>query len=167
MRTVCVRKDLYSFDELSDEAKEQAVLNLVDINVDYEWWDGVYADAEDIGLKITAFDLDRHRGAEGHFFWSAKEVAEAIIENHGPDCETYKTAKAFLDDFPEEPDEDAENYGEWEDTIDDMTDEFLKSLLEDYSIMLQHESEYLTSDEAIIETIQSNEYEFTSDGTLY
>jgi len=33
--------------------------------------------------------------------------------------------------------------------------------------MLQKEYEYETSEEAIVETIKANEYEFTEDGNLY
>jgi hypothetical protein len=49
--------------------------------------------------------------------------------------------------------------------LQDIEDEFLKSLCEDYSIMLQNESEYLQSDAAIIEAINANEYEFLEDGS--
>ncbi len=44
---------------------------------------------------------------------------------------------------------------------------FLNSLIEDYSIILQKESEYLMSNEAIIETIEANEYEFKANGDRY
>ena len=50
---------VYEFNELSEEAKEKAIEKLWNINVDYEWWDCVYDDAENIGLKIKEFDLDR------------------------------------------------------------------------------------------------------------
>jgi len=57
MRTI--ETTVYKFDELSDEAKQQSIENLYDLNVDYEWWDCTYEDAENIGLKISEFDLDR------------------------------------------------------------------------------------------------------------
>ena len=65
-------------------------------------------------------------------------------------------------------DESSEHFesSESEDKMIDLENEFLQSLLEDYSIMLQNESEYLQSAEAIRETIEANEYEFTEDGKL-
>jgi len=51
--------------------------------------------------------------------------------------------------------------------LQEMEDDFLNSLIEDYSIILQNESEYLQSDEAIKETILANDYEFTKDGNQF
>jgi hypothetical protein len=47
-----------------------------------------------------------------------------------------------------------------------MEGEFLKSLLEDYRIILSKEYDYLTSRESIIETIEANEYEFDENGNI-
>ena len=60
-----------------------------------------------------------------------------------------------------------ENMGELEGKLQDIEDDFLKSLCEDYRILLQHQYEYLTSEEVIIETIEANEYEFTQDGKRF
>lgn len=170
MKTVTI--NLYSFNELNENAQQKAIENLSDINVNFDWWDFVYEDAENIGLKITSFDLDRNRHAKGYFILSASEVAANIFSNHGKDCETYKTAESFMKEwqpiFDDYMNEDSENYEsqELEERLIDMEDDFLNSLLEDYSIMLQNECEYLRSDEAIIETIEANEYLFTEDGNL-
>ena len=40
-------------EKLSDKAKQKAIEKFYDINVDYDWWDSVYEDAKNIGLKIT------------------------------------------------------------------------------------------------------------------
>jgi hypothetical protein len=48
-----------------------------------------------------------------------------------------------------------------------LEDEFLKTLCEDYRIILSREYDYLTSEAAIIETIEANEYEFKADGTRF
>lgn len=168
-----VRTKVYQFSELSEQAKQKAIETLSHINVDYEWWESIYEDAENIGLDITSFDLDRNRHADGGFKLSANEVAANILQNHGEECETYKTAQSFMDEwqpvFNSYMDEEDENYesSESEDKLQELEDEFLKSLLEDYSIILQKESEYLQSETAIIESIQANEYEFLKDGSLY
>jgi hypothetical protein len=151
--------NLYKFEELSEEAQQKAIEKLSDINVDYEWWESTYEDAERIGLKITGFNLDRNRHATGELITSAGEVVEKILSEHGDQCETYKTALKYKDSFQNTSDED--------EGIEDTEDKFLKDLLEDYSIILQNESEYLQSKEAIIETIKANDYDFTEDGKLY
>lgn len=171
MKTIKI--NLYLFAELSEEAKQKAIEKNYSINVEHgEWWDGTYMDAENIGLKLEHFDLDRNRHATGQFTLSAAEVAANIMRDHGPDCETYKTAEAFLEEFNpvfgaymDESNIKFETR-EAEDELMELEEEFLKSLLEDYSIILQHESEYLMSKEAIIETFEANEYTFEEDGTM-
>jgi hypothetical protein len=168
MRTI--ETTLYTFEELSETAKKKAIEQYSDVNTDCNWWRSTYEDAENIGLKITSFDLDRNRHAEGKFILSAPEVVANIFRDHGETCETYKTATAFIKDF--QPvfsaylDENSPEYESYatEQALADMEEDFLKSLLEDYSIILQEECEYLISDEAIKETIISNDYEFTEDG---
>lgn len=173
MKTITKTYKVYSFDELSEEAKEKAILKLYDINVDFDWWEGMYEDAKNIGLKIESFDLDRNRHATGNFILSACEVAQNILNNYGENCETHKTAQSFLDEwqpvFNNYMDESHKDYesGESEDIMNNMESNFLQSLLEDYSIMLQNECDYLQSKEAIIETINANEYEFLEDGTIF
>jgi hypothetical protein len=66
MRTETVVRELFTFDELSAEAKQKAVDNNRDINTDHEWWEHSYemfaelADMCEIsGFEISGFDLDR------------------------------------------------------------------------------------------------------------
>lgn len=170
MRTVKV--NLYSFNELSEEAKEKAIENLRDVNVYGGWWDWISDDAERIGLKIESFDLDRHLHCEISPYVSALECAQNIVNNHGETTDTYKVAEQFLDDH-EEPfsrymDESSEDYesSELEDNLLYLEEEFFKDMGNEYAKILQIQYEYLYSDEAIIETIEANEYEFTEDGEL-
>lgn len=173
MRTETKIINLYKFNELSEEAKQNAIDKLIDINVSHSWWEFIYEDANIIGLKLKSFDLDRNRHATGEFLLSACEVAQNIFNNHGETCDTRKTAEEFMQDwqpvFNDYMDENSENYesSELEDKLIDLEGEFLQSILEDYSIMLQEEYEYLTSEEAIIETIEANNYEFTEEGEIY
>jgi len=168
MRTIKKEYKVYKFAELSDDAKDKALEKLWDINVDFEWWDSVYADAETIGLKIDGFDIDRGSYCKGNFIYDAETVAKNIIENHGEKCETYIDAKKYLEELSTAegihniagmPDEDFNH--------DDLGSEFLKTLLEDYRIILKNEYEYLTSKAAIIETIEANDYDFNDDGTIF
>jgi len=185
-----VETKVYKFDELTEEGKRKAIEKNCYINVDYDWWDAVYEDAERIGLKITEFDLDRRRYAKGKFVGSALDTANEIIKEHGEHCETFKTAKDYLEEYKklvvQQCQDEAdllcqpldydkyfgriyypeEYYSQDEIDTEDIDAEFLQSLCEDYSIMLQKEYEYLTSEEAIIETIEANDYEFTENGEL-
>jgi hypothetical protein len=171
MRTETITRNLYKFDELSDDAKDKAIEKLWDINVDYDWWQWTYDDAEEIGLKLTGFDLDRGSYCKGEFIDAAEYTAKRIIKNHGDTCETYKDAQNYLKELEIaiaknlEENADCDYPEDYLDT-EEIDDEFLRNLLEDYRIMLQKEWDYLTSREAIIETIESNDYEFDEDGNL-
>lgn len=164
----------YNFDELSEEAKKKAIEGLADINVDYDWYAFIYEDAEQAGLKITGFDLDRANYCKAEFTEGAENCANLIIANHGETCDSYNTAKEFLKDRTElvkkysdgidleEVHED--NYYEFDNELDTLEYNFQQSLSEDYLSMLKKEYEYLTSEEAIIQTIKANDYEFTEEG---
>ena len=147
-------------------------MELNDINLNYNWWEFTYEDAKNIGLKITSFDLDRNRHAKGEFILSACEVAQNILNEHGENCETYKTAQNFLNEFSpvlsSYMDENSSCYEdrETEEALQNLEDGFLTDLLENYSIILQNEYDYLCSEKAIIETILANDYTFLECGTL-
>lgn len=163
-----IRTKVYQFSELSEQAKQKAIEWGYDLNVSYDWWESVYEDAENIGLKITGFDIDRASYCQGDFTLSAHEVAANIMRDHGEQCETNKTAQAFLDEVNEIQGNYPELEGsEYEDKMMDAEEDFKKSLCEDYRIILSKEYDYLTSREAIIESIEANEYEFKADGTRF
>jgi len=174
MRTETITREIYTFQELSEKAKEKAIEKLLNINLEDQWWEFEYEDAANIGLKLTAFDLDRNKHAKGKFIWSATEVADKIMSEHGNKCETYKTAFNFLNErdtlvrkFSDGISTDIvteENEYEFDQEADELEEQFLEDILEDYANILQKQYEYLYSEEAIIETIEANEYEFTEDG---
>jgi hypothetical protein len=66
-------------------------------------------------------------------------------------------------------DETSKNYesSESEDEMLELDNEFKKSIEEDYRRLLSKEYDYLTSAEAIKETIEANDYEFLSTGKMY
>lgn len=158
MKTLSI--DIYEFDELSDEAKDKARDWYRQGALDYDWWDCTFDDASYAGLEITSFDLDRNRHAKGHFTKSAQTVAGRIVDNHSQSCETHKTAKAFLASV-EKLDKESEDFDEM---VTDLEEDFLKDILEDYSILLQHEYEYLLNDKSVDEMIKANGYTFRADG---
>ena len=173
MKTIKI--NLYSFSELSKEAQDKVIEKQYDINVDYNWWESTYEDALNIGLKITSFDIDRANYCNGEFVSGGIDCAHKIEKEHGEKCESYKTAKTFLADYDKlvEKYSDGkvlctvadENVYEFDGEADELESEFLKSIC-DYKIILSGEFDYLTSREAILETIEANEYTFEADGTM-
>ena len=95
MHTVTI--EVYPFDELSEKAKQKAIAKYWDINVNYDWWEGIYEDASNVYIEITGFDLGRSQEIDLKLTVSPADTANAIIKQHGKDCDTYKAAKKFLE----------------------------------------------------------------------
>jgi len=162
-----IKTKVYYFDELPENEKRKAITRLYDLNINHDWWEQVYEDAENIGLKLTGFDIGRGNSCEGNFTIDASEVCANIFRDHGVQCETYKAAESFVKIWQPVFDEYMEKEGiELEDKLMEMETDFLKLVLGDYLIMLRNEYEYQTSEAAIIESIIANEYEFTMEGEL-
>lgn len=155
---------LYQYSELNDDAKEvardwyreSATSDVYDHSCEY-----VKEDAAAIGLAIV--QLTEREPSEGSFTKSPPEVIKAIMENHGAECETYRTAERFKKLFAEICGGDDEAL----DRYDEVKKDFLEMLLEDYRVMRDREDEYQLSDEVIAENIEANEYDFTEDGKRY
>lgn len=163
-----IETKVYEFDELPADIQQKVLEDECYCNVEhFDWWESTYEDAKRIGLTITGFDLDRGSYCKGELeLDSAAECAETILKEHGKTCETYKTAQTFLKAL-EELTSTKENIEDVpEEDIENLENEFIHDLLEDYRIILQHEYEYLTSKEAIIETIKANEGTFTAEGKM-
>jgi len=169
------RIKVYKYGELEESVKQKVLEKWQNINVDYGWWEFIYDDAERIGLSLGEFKLDRGAYCTGVWIEGAEEVAEKILQEHGKDSETYKDALAFqvrleqAESIFENEDEYDPEYYEFEDSAEyaEICEEFLRTLLEDYRIILQKDYEYFTSEKAIVETIEANEYEFTEDGQIW
>lgn len=174
MRTIRVK--LYKFNELNERAQQKAIEYLSDINVDFEWWDFIYEDAERIGLIIEGFDLDR-RTISANLSFSLTDSCTKILGEHGETCDTYKLATEYMQKWADLVKKfsdgihvdrvSEENETEFDNEADQLESEFLHDLKEEYILMLVKEYEYKTSKEAIIESIKANEYEFTQDGRLH
>mgnify|MGYP007071651514 FL=1 len=166
-----IRTKVYQFNELTEQAKKEAIKWFLNSFDDSFAWEDTKEDASQIGLKLIS--LSDHTSNKGEFMLSANEVAQNIFNNHGESCETYKTAAAFMEQwqpvFNNYMDENHADYesSESEDTLQELEDEFLQSLLEDYRIMYNNQVEYEYSDEFAKDTIEANEYEFTKDGNKF
>lgn len=176
-------RTLYKFDEPDERAQEKVLESLWDLNVDHDWWDHIYRDAANIGLKIT--ELDTYRNTiSGELTDYLLDSCKLIRKNHGKDCETFKTAKGYLNQYiaafvkwreieqSSEVDDEFESWKpidfleefKWTDEAREIEKEYQKALLEDYLSLLRGEYDYLTSEENIKESIRANDYLFTEDG---
>lgn len=171
---------VYKFNELTDEQKDKAIENLADINIDYEWWDYIDDDGQ---IKLREFDLDRGAYCKIEFIESAEATAQYIVENHGDMCDTYKTSKQFLKERAKlqktlarlekefvplsgNVKKEIEAMEKVEFDIGILNELYNTDLSNDYLALLRRDYEYRTGREAIIETIEANEYDFTSDGKI-
>ena len=126
MRTKTIQ--VYQYGELSDQAKQKA----------RGWWlEGVYGDdsweqskndAEMVGIKLSGMS----RGSmTGELMMEFQKVLSLIIQNHGENCETRKTAEKYQKRYDEINVElDNEEY----DSRDELQHEFTQEILEDYRI---------------------------------
>jgi hypothetical protein len=180
MRTETKTVHIFTFEELSEHAKDIAIENHRYDIVGYDWWNFIYEDAESIGLKITSFDLDRNRHANGDNLLAANEIAQNIFNEHGESTDTYECASDFMEDWQplfneymelsskdETTEEEDDRIYELEGDLGEIENQFVKDLLECYSIMLQEDYEHSTEDEAIEDHITANDMEFTADGEDY
>ena len=174
MRTITT--NVYSFNELSEQAQRNAIEKLYDINVNFDWWEYVYSEAKELGMEINGFSLDRNYHCNIKFKDNVFDICHKIKSEHGESCDTYKTAINWLKEydllFAEYEDENKKGYVDTEKECDfdnelsDLEDDFKNSISSNYLSMLKSEYEYLTSEKVIKETIIANEYEFTENGTL-
>jgi hypothetical protein len=168
MRTETI--NIYTFDELSDKAKDRARDWWRQGALHYDWWDCTFEDALQVGLKITSFDTGRSCEIEGDFIGTLEETADKILAEHCDRCGTWAEANAYKKTLAEfmataEKDEDGElaTYA-LENEREDIDREFLRALLEEYLSTLRKEEEYHLSDEVADEMLVANDYEFTEDG---
>lgn len=162
MRTI--RTKIFNFNELTEDAKNKAIEYFA-FHLDSYWYECVYDDAAQIGIKILGFDV-YGQSIDIDFYWLHYDVANKIILNHDQETETYQTAKKYLEGR-KELDEYEDNSDEYEESLDNLENDLKHEIAEDYLILLRKEYEYITGRESIIENIEVNEYEFYADGTLF
>ena len=174
---------VYSFNELSEAAQERALNAFRCINVDFPWWwstfDTICTAGNLLGLDIDRiyFDTDLYcifnadyeyvRGAvkaiQAEFprMTALHEVAQklqVLQKRHFYSLSCAVTKGRTTNRYS------CFRFGE------DYECEDLGDIIDDFAhwarILLRDEYEYLTSDEAVKETIEANEYEFTECGKL-
>lgn len=130
----------------------------------YYWYENVYEDASEIGLKILSFDCGRGNDIDGNFIISATDCAEKIIKNHGETC---KIASDFIKKHQDIKEDDFEYYSEYEEKIGECDEDFLDEILKYYLKNLKEELEYTSTEDYFLEATESNEYEYDKFGRIF
>ena len=187
---------VWSFNELSDDAKQTAIANFRENNLDYEWWDCVYNDAKMIGA-LMGIDIDaiyfsgfasQGDGACFEGDYEYKKGSVKAVKNHAPiDTDLHDVAqRLFLTQKPAfyQLTANVKQRGHYshENCTDIMVsakDDFavsqdqceevreaLRAFMQWIYTRLEAEYDYLQSDEVIIESIDANGYEFTANGKM-
>ena len=174
---------VYSFDELSEGAQERALNEFRCSNVEFNWWEDSYDTIRTAGklLRLEIDDIhfdtdlycifDAHyryvRGASAavckEFSWAddlhkvAKDL-QALQKRHFYSLSCTVTKGRSMNRYS------CFRFGE------DYECEDLGDIIDDFAhwaqILLRDEYKYLTSDDAVKETIEANGYEFTEGGKL-
>ena len=164
MRTIEIK--VYKFDELDKQTQEKVIENYRYINVeDIIWYDFIKEDFSRLGLEIQAFDLDRGNYAK-IYIDNFEDTSKNIIEEFGDSVLIKQTAKNYLDEF----NKIQANYKEDEDIereLEILDEEYEKEYSEDILSYLKANYEWEISDEAITNTIEANDYDFTTEGKIY
>ena len=153
--------NVYYFDELSKEAQEKALERYYDINVCYDDW--YYSEPDYSIIDLKAFDLYRETIVID-FKESAEKTAQTILVEYGKHCKEYILSKSFLKEYKKALKNNKNN--EYEDVCVNLENDYREELAQCYLDNLQQQYDYLTSGEAIKETFEANEYQFTIDGKI-
>ena len=181
MREITVKA--YKFDELSEAAQERALNDLRWVNVDGDWYEDVYYTIRTagklLGLEIDGIYFDTYLYCTFDASYEyARGAVKAVKAEFPQDTELHGIAKDLqalqkrhfyslscaVREARDMNQYSCFRFGE------DYECEDLGDIIDDFAhwarILLCDESEYLTSDEAIKEMIEANEYEFDEAGKL-
>ena len=164
MKTIEIK--VYKFEELDKPTKEKVIENYKYINVeDTFWYDWIKEDFKRLGLEIQEIDLGR-RNYIKIYIDNFKDTSESILQEFGDSVGVKQTAKNYLDEYEKiqanfKEDEDVER------EVELLDIEYEKEYSEDILSYLRLNYEWEITDEAIINTIEANDYDFTTDGKIY
>ena len=174
---------VYSFNELSEAAQERALNAFRCINVEYDWWDGAYDTICTVG-NLLGLDIDRiNFDADLYCIFNAdyeyaRGAVKAVKAEFPQNTDLHKIASELqalqkrhfysLSCAVREA-RDMNRYSCFR-FGEDYECSDLGDIIDDFAhwarILLRDEYEYLTSDDAVKEMIEANEYEFDEGGKL-
>lgn len=180
-----MKTKVYKFEELSPEAQEKALQDFSAIND--EWWEFGY-ETIDTAAKLLGIEIDRKNGSpsisfsgfysQGDYlnfsgYYSYAKGCKTAIKKKFPEDKKLAAIAANLIEAQKPLRYEgaaritAANRGGFRflsdsEEIDDCITDFAHWAFS----LLEAEYDYLTSREAIAESIEANEFEFEEDGTL-
>jgi len=164
MKTIEIK--VYRFEELDKQTKEKVIENYRYINVeDTFWYDWIKEDFIRLGLEIQGFDIGSGNAVK-IYINNLEETSKSILHEFGDSVLIKQTAKNYLDEYEKiqanfKEDEDIER------EVELLDEQYEKEYSEDILSYLRSNYDWETSDEAIINTIEANEYDFTTEGKIY
>jgi hypothetical protein len=168
-----IQLKLYPLEELGEKGREKALADHLQVNVDYDWWETLYRDAEDAGIRIDGFNLDRKDCIYAGFTLDAVYTAGKVTDHHGQHTDTFLTTAEFcknrdklLNGRPRDADRAYLRTDELAEAMELWETNYLHAISKDYFRLLSGEYDYLTSEKAISETLTANDYYFTADGKI-
>lgn len=144
MRQETIIKTYLKYNELSFEQQSKVIDSLRDINVNHDWYEFTYEDYESKLKKLGFYDIK----FEFSGFWSQGDGASFTAKHKRGTI--YKTGRYSHSNTMRCDESDSLLL-----TAKRTADKLYKSLASEY--------DYLTSNEAIIESIEANDYEFDQD----
>ena len=181
MREITVKA--YRFAELSDNAQERALNTFRDINVEFNWYEDTFGTirtaGELLGLEIGKihFDTDSYCIFDADYEY-VRGAAKAIQAEFPHATDLHDVARKLQDLQKRHfyslscavTKGRSMNYYRCFRFGEDYECEDLGDIIDDFAhwawILLRGEYKYLTSDEAVKEMIEVNEYEFDEAGKL-
>lgn len=174
---------VYSFAELSEKAKERALNAFRDINVEFNWYEDTFGTirtaGELLGLDIDGiyFDTDSYCIFDAYYRYARGAVK--AVRNEFPrmtdlhevarDLQALQRRYFYSLRCNVASQRDTNSYQCFRFGEDYECDD-LGDIIDDFAhwarILLRDEYDYFTSDEAVQEAIEANEYEFDEAGNL-
>jgi hypothetical protein len=158
--------NLYKFSELSESAQKKAIDKHLDILTYWNWWEYIYEDAKRIGLSIHSFDLypdsidiryeDDPEYVANQIFkeWGGLTKMAELANNYlssAAKCEVIETDDELIDS----------------DELIKLNEDFLNDLGYHFLNFLQTDYEWRTSDSAIGEELELQDFYFLEDGSRF
>jgi hypothetical protein len=192
MQEVTITYKTFKFEELEDKVKEKVIDNHRYINLHDDWFEFCYESfddrLQDIGLfnKGYWFSLDRDyhiemrdprfkscatfisKALDKHDIKLKGSVFEIVLNEIVLEKVTYvrdgghKIVLSYIPDSKR-----CSRLHKLLVRVEEALNEFLKDTLDEFLSDLQKEYEYLSSDEAIRDTIEANDYDFLENGRIF
>ena len=164
MKTIEIK--VYKFDELDKQTREKVIENYRYINVDNTfWYDWIKEDFIRLGLEIQGFDIGSGNAVK-IYIDNLEETSKSILHEFGDSVLIKQTAKNYINEYEKiqanfKEDEDIER------EVEILDEQYIKEYQEEVITFINTCYDWEISDEAILETIEANEYDFTTEGKIY